>query len=333
MRVVSRYDRQMRIEGWNQNKVTNATVLVAGVGALGSFVAANLALSGIGHILLCDMDTIEYSNLNRQFLFRKRDVRKYKSEIAAKRLREINPEIEVISLPMRLEEVKRKYYQDCDVIIAGLDSFDARRWLNSMAVDVKKPLISGGMYGFMGHVQRIIPYETPCFECQPLIPQEKLSQACSPVGKKRKHLPKKKEAPMPAVATLSMIIGGLLSQEAFKTIMKMGIPLNNYFFYDGFSGTSTTIQLARNKKCHVCGEQYTLEEAKFAVEDGETIEELSTRIAYAFGLADPKLMLRGIILEKKMVINKKNLKSGVKLFVMDERLAKPLKLLIQKQKV
>jgi len=330
---MSRYDRQMRIKGWNQDKLTEATALVAGVGALGSFVAANLALSGIGHIYLCDMDTIEFSNLNRQFLFRKRDIRKYKSEIAAKRLREINPEIEVISLPMKLEEVKRKHYQDCDVIIAGLDTFDTRRWLNSLAVDLKKPLISGGMFGFLGHVQRIIPYETPCFECQPLIPQEKLSQACSPVGKKRKHLPKKKEAPMPAVATLSMIIGGILSQEALKTIMKIGDPLDNYFFYDGLSGTTTTIRLERNKKCPVCGEQYELEEAKFVVENGETIEELSTRIAFAFGLAAPKLMIKGIILDEKMVIDKKNLKSGVKIFVMDDRLAKPLKLLIQKQKV
>jgi len=330
---VSRYDRQMRIKGWNQEKIEDATALVAGVGALGSFIAANLALSGVGRLLLCDMDTVEYSNLNRQFLFRKKDVRKYKSEIAAQRLREINPDIEIISLPMKLEEVKRKYYKDSDIIVAGLDSFDARRWLNSMAVATKKPLISGGMFGFMGHVQRIIPYKTPCFECQPLIPQDKLSQACSPVGEKRKHLPKKEEAPMPAVATLSMIIGGIISQEALKTIMNIGIPLDNYFFYDGLSGTTTTIHLERNVKCPVCGEQYELEESKFAIEDGETIEELSTRIAYAFGLADPKLMLKGIILEKKMVINKKNLKSGVKLFVMDERLAKPLKLLIRKQKV
>ena len=329
---MSRYDRQMRIKGWNQEKITKATALVAGVGALGSFVAANMALSGVGRIYLCDMDTIEFSNLNRQFLFRKRDIRKYKSEIAAKRLREINPDIEIISLPMKLEEVQRKIYKNTDVIIAGLDSFDARRWLNSMAVAVKKPLISGGMFGFMGHVQRIIPYQTPCFECQPLIPQEKLSQACSPVGEKRKHLPEKKEAPMPAVATLSMIIGGILSQEALKTVMKIGDPLDNYFFYDGLSGTTTTIHLERNKKCVVCGEQYDLEEAKFAAEDGETIEELSTRIAFAFGLAEPKLMMRGIILDKKMVIDKKNLKSGVKLFVMDERLAKPLKLIIEKQK-
>ncbi|MFW9921767.1 MAG: ThiF family adenylyltransferase [Candidatus Thorarchaeota archaeon] len=329
---MSKYDRQLRIQGWNQEVLEKSTVLVAGVGALGSFVATNLALSGVGRIFLVDMDTIEVSNLNRQLLFRKKDVRKYKAEVAAKRLRELNSDIDVVALPMKLEDIKRTYYHDSDIIVAGLDTFPARRWLNSMAVDLKKPLISGGMYGFMGHVQRIIPYETPCFECQPLIPQEKLSQACSPVGKKRKHLPKKEEAPMPAVATLSMIIGGLLSQESLKHLMKLGNPLDNYLFYDGLSNVTTVLQLARNKNCVVCGEVYELEEEKITVENGESIEDLSTRIAFAYGLADPKLMLRGIILDTQMKIDEANLKEGSKLFVMDERLAKPLKVVIIRSK-
>ena len=201
-----------------------------------------------------------------------------------------------------------------------------------MAVDLKKPLISGGMFGFMGHVQRIIPYTTPCFECQPLIPQEKLSQACSPVGEKRKHLPKKEEAPMPAVATLSMIIGGLLSQEVLKEILDIGTPLNNYLFYDGLSNNTTILELERNYNCPVCGEFYDLEEATFTVENGETFDAVATRVAYAYGLAAPKLMLKGVLLDKDDKVTNKNLKEGTKLFVIDERLAKPLKLLIQKHK-
>jgi molybdopterin/thiamine biosynthesis adenylyltransferase len=329
---MSRYDRQIRIEGWDQEKVNNATVLIAGVGALGSFIATNMTLSGIGQLILVDMDTIETSNLNRQLLFRKRDVRRYKSEVAARRLRRMNPDIDIISLPRKLENIQRKYYEKADVIVAGLDSFDARRWLNSLVVDLKKPFISGGMYGLMGHVQRIIPYETPCFECQPLIPQEKLSQACSPLGEKRKHLPKKPEAPMPAVATISMIIGGIISQEAIKHIMGLGKPLDNYLFYDGKTNTTTVLRLERKFNCPVCGGFYDLEEATLTVEDGETIGELLIRVAFAFGLADPKIMLKGVILDQELVISKKTLKSGSKLFVMDERLAKPLKLLIEKHK-
>jgi len=329
---MSRYDRQMRIEGWDQEKVSKATVLVAGVGALGSFIATNMTLSGVGQLILVDMDTIETSNLNRQLLFRKRDVRKYKSEVAARRLRRLNPDIDIVSLPERLETIKRKHYEKADVIVAGLDSFDARRWLNSLIVHLKKPMISGGMYGLMGHVQRIIPYETPCFECQPLISQEKLSQACSPLGEMRKDQPKKPEAPMPAVATMSMIIGGIISQEAMKHIMSLGEPLDNYLFYDGKSNTTTVLHLERKFTCPVCGGFYDLDESTLTVEDGETIGELITRVAFAFGLADPKIMLKGVILDKEIVISKKTLKSGSKLFVMDERLAKPLKLLIQKHK-
>ncbi len=329
---MSRYDRQMRIDGWNQEELNKSTALIAGIGALGSFIATNLALSGVGKLILVDMDTVELTNLNRQLLFRKRDIRKYKSEVAAKHLRKLNPDIEIISLPRKIENIKRSYYQMSDVIIAGLDTFDVRRWLNSLAVDLKKPLISGGMFGLMGQVQRIIPYETPCFECQPLIPQEKLSQACSPLGEKRKHMDKKPVAPMPAVATLSMIIGGIMSQEALKLLMKLGAPLDNYLFYDGFTNTTTIVKLERKFNCPVCGGFYDLEEATFTIEDGEKISDIITRVAYAFGLAAPKIMLRGIILDNDMIINKKNLKSGSKLFVMDERLAKPLKLLVQKHK-
>jgi len=92
------------------------------------------------------------------------------------------------------------------------------------------------------------------------------------------------------------------------------------------------LKLEKKFHCPVCGDFYSLDEATFTVEDGETISDIATRIAFAFGLAQPKVMLRGVILDEDLVINKKNLKSGNKLFVMDERLAKPLKLLIQKHK-
>jgi molybdopterin/thiamine biosynthesis adenylyltransferase len=322
----------MRIDGWNQEELADSTVLIAGMGALGSYISTNFALCGVGRLILVDMDTIEVSNLNRQLLFRKHDVRDYKAEVAAKRLSEMNPEIEIISLPMKIEDIKRSYYKKSDVIVAGLDTFDARRWLNSLAVDLEKPLITGGMFGFMGNVQRIIPYKTACFECQPLIPQHKLSQACSPVGEKRKHLPKKKEAPMPAVATLSMIIGGFLSQETLKLLMDIGQPLDNYLFYDGYTNNITTLRLERKFNCPVCGKFYDLEEATFTIENGEKMDNVITRIAYAYGLAKPKVMLKGIILDKDLQVTNKNIKNGDKLFVMDERLAKPLKLIVQKHK-
>lgn len=329
---MSRYDRQLRIEGWKQEQISEATVLIAGLGALGCVVGSNLAMSGVGRLILVDMDTIEVSNLNRQLLFRKRDVRDFKAEVAAKRLQKLNPEIEIISLPMKIEDVKRIHYESSDVIVAGLDTYATRRWLNSLAVHLNKPLITGGMYSFLGQVQRIIPYETACFECQPLIPQDELSQECTPVGEMRKDRPKKEKPPMPAVATISMIIGAIMSQEVLKILMDFGEPLDNYLFYDGASNITTILHLERNHRCPVCGEFYDLEEATFTVEDGETISDIRTRIAYAFGLADPQIMLKGIILDSELIIDKENIKNGWKLFVVDKRLAKPLKLVIQKAK-
>jgi molybdopterin/thiamine biosynthesis adenylyltransferase len=325
----------MRIDGWKQDKVQKATVLVAGVGALGSFITTNLTLTGVGHLIIVDMDTIEVSNLNRQLLFRKADVRKYKAEIAAKRLRKMNPEVNITPLPKKIENINRTYYKKADVIVAGLDTFPARRWLNSLAVHLKKPLITGGMYGLMGHVQRIIPYQTPCFECQPLIPQNKLSQECSPLGeirKKERQIPKEKKEPLPAVTTISMIIGGILSQEVLKQIMDLGEPLDNYLFYDGTTNETTILKLQRNYQCPVCGEFYDLKEGTITIANGETIGQLQTRIAYAFGLAKPQIMLNGIMLDENLVISNKNLTSGTKIFIIDERLAKPLMLVLKKQR-
>jgi len=86
-----RYDRQMRIEGWDQDLVSGSSVLIAGVGALGCEVAKNLALSGVGRLVLVDRDVVELSNLNRQMLFDESDIGLKKAEVAAKKLRAMNP--------------------------------------------------------------------------------------------------------------------------------------------------------------------------------------------------------------------------------------------------
>ncbi|MEM2041797.1 MAG: ThiF family adenylyltransferase, partial [Nitrososphaerota archaeon] len=88
-----RYDRQMRISGWNQELVSGASVLIAGVGALGCEVAKNLALSGVGRIVLVDRDVVELSNLNRQMLFDESDIGRKKAEAGAEKLRAMNPHI------------------------------------------------------------------------------------------------------------------------------------------------------------------------------------------------------------------------------------------------
>ncbi|MCS6784486.1 MAG: ThiF family adenylyltransferase, partial [Candidatus Caldarchaeum sp.] len=93
--LMTRYDRQMRLEGWNQQKLSVAKVLVAGIGALGCEVAKNLALMGVGELLLVDNDVVELSNLSRQMLYNDSDISQAKALVAEKRIAEMNPLVKV----------------------------------------------------------------------------------------------------------------------------------------------------------------------------------------------------------------------------------------------
>jgi ubiquitin-activating enzyme E1 C len=179
--VRERYDRQMRIEGWDQDLVSGSSVLIAGVGALGCEVAKNLALSGVGRLVLVDRDVVELSNLNRQMLFDESDIGLKKAEVAAKKLRAMNPHIRVESYPIDLREVPEEVFGSVDVICSCLDSWGIRRWLNSVAVLKRKPLVDGAIEGMVGNVQAVIPGRTACLECHgtTLIPQEERLAECT----------------------------------------------------------------------------------------------------------------------------------------------------------
>ncbi|MFW9784329.1 MAG: ThiF family adenylyltransferase, partial [Candidatus Heimdallarchaeota archaeon] len=97
------YDRQFRLEGWSQKLVKNSRILIAGVGGLGCEIAKNLAMLGVGHLDLVDLDIIEHSNLNRQILFTGVKIGEPKAIAAAKKLTEINPNISVKGYHTSLE--------------------------------------------------------------------------------------------------------------------------------------------------------------------------------------------------------------------------------------
>ena len=89
-RVLERYDRQLRIEGWDQEKLMKSSVVVVGVGATGCELSKNLALMGVGKLMLIDNDVVELSNLSRQMLFTDDDLGKPKAVIAAEKLKKMN---------------------------------------------------------------------------------------------------------------------------------------------------------------------------------------------------------------------------------------------------
>ncbi len=331
MKLDDRYSRQSIIPGWDQHKLDKATVAIVGVGAIGSYVSTILVSSGVKNIILIDFDTIETSNLNRQLLFRDSDIKKPKVMVAAERLKEINPSVEITYFNKKMQEVPTSVYKKASVIIGCLDTFIGRRWINSLAVKLNKPLILGGMYAFLGDVQVIIPKETACFECQPLVSEKELAQACTPFGDKRKEERKDEEGqpPLPAVATMSAIIGGIMAQEALKLILGIGTILSNYLFYDGLTNSTTIIPLARRERdCPACGDLYELEKVEFRVQEDNTVKDVLIQLSFQFGLEEPELMYKGNILPQDTKISKIGIKSKSTIFVMDKNLAIPIKLLL-----
>lgn len=155
-----------------------AKVLVVGAGGLGCELLKDLALSGFENLEVIDMDRIEVTNLNRQFLFRLEDVGKPKAEVAAKRVMERVSGVNIIPHYCRIEDKDIDFYSDFSIIVLGLDSIEARSYINAVACsfleydsddnpreETVKPMVDGGTEGFKGHARVILPGSTPCFEC------------------------------------------------------------------------------------------------------------------------------------------------------------------------
>uniref|UniRef100_A0A0R3RQX8 NEDD8-activating enzyme E1 catalytic subunit n=1 Tax=Elaeophora elaphi TaxID=1147741 RepID=A0A0R3RQX8_9BILA len=169
----------------NLETVQNCHVLVVGAGGLGCELLKDLALSGFRKIEVIDMDTIELSNLNRQFLFRENDVGKSKAEVAAAFIQKRIPDCPVVAHNCKIQDKDDQFYRSFDIIICGLDSIVARRWLNAKLVAFSHffhgvslvefdsdgnptgiiPLIDGGTEGFKGNSRIILPTMTACIEC------------------------------------------------------------------------------------------------------------------------------------------------------------------------
>lgn len=138
-------------------QLESAKVLVIGAGGLGCEILKNLALSGFKDIHVIDMDTIDVSNLNRQFLFRQADVGKYKAETAARFVERRVKGVKITPYNGKIQDKDDNYYMQFSMVICGLDSIEARRWINEKLVglvqdnpgvmEALKPLVDGGTEG------------------------------------------------------------------------------------------------------------------------------------------------------------------------------------------
>ena len=162
-------------------------VLVIGAGGLGCEILKDLALSGVKKISVIDMDTIELTNLNRQFLFQEENVGKSKAIVASDVVvQRVQNGIEITPYFARIQDFNDDFYMQFSIVVCGLDSIEARRWINAelvhLALNKEKviPMIDGGTEGFQGSVKLIVPTFTACFECyMPLIPEKTTYPLCT----------------------------------------------------------------------------------------------------------------------------------------------------------
>ena len=168
-----RYARHHLIPSWEQEKLTQATVIIIGLGALGNEVSRILAMAGVGRLILCDFDSIETSNLSRTLLFRPEDLGKPKAIAAAQALGELNPEIILEPRPLPLiHGVGLGELRDAHLVIGCLDSRRARLQLTGRCQLVQAPYLDGGTHPWGGEVQTYLEAQGPCYACS-LSPSER----------------------------------------------------------------------------------------------------------------------------------------------------------------
>jgi molybdopterin-synthase adenylyltransferase len=233
---IERYQRQLLIDGWDQERLKNARVLVVGVGGLGGISAAYLAAAGVGHLRICDRDRVELSNLNRQILFTTEDIGQPKAAQVAKRLSAQNPKIEIEAIADKLTETNaRELISGCDLIIDGLDNHSDRLILNRVSFDLSVPFVYGAINEWLGQVSFFNPPKTACLAC--LMPEE---------------LPNPK--PTPVFGALPGTIGSLQATLALCYLMTGENPLSNaLLIYHADTLAFETVTFERRPVCVVCG--------------------------------------------------------------------------------
>jgi adenylyltransferase/sulfurtransferase len=231
-----RYQRQLPLWGVEgQEHLRCARVLVAGVGGLGTIVAAYLASAGVGFLRLVDHDRVVISNLNRQVLFQATDIGREKTAAASERLQSLNPSIRIEAIPRMLDkETVDELTQDIDLIVDALDNFTTRFLINRAAFTRRLPLIHGAVRGFFGQASTLIPGLTACLQC--LIA----------------HSPPPEVFPI--IGGTCGVIGAVQATEAVKVLTGKGKPLTNRLFsWDGQVGEGTILIVERNPHCVICG--------------------------------------------------------------------------------
>ena len=241
-----RYDRHLSLPEFGragQERLRAARILIVGVGGLGSPAALYLAAAGAGTIGLVDFDEVDESNLQRQILYGTADVGRPKLDVAAARLRALNPHLVVSGHDTPFSAANGAALVSAyDVVIDGSDNFPTRYLVNDACVMARVPNVYGSVLRFEGQAAVFAAPGGPCYRClHPEPPPDGLIPSCAEGG---------------VLGVLPGVIGTIQATEAIKLVTGIGEPLiGRLLLYDALRMRFRTIDLPRDPDCPVCGDR------------------------------------------------------------------------------
>jgi len=240
---LDRYARHIilkQVGGAGQQKLLAARVLVIGAGGLGSPLILYLAAAGVGTIGVMDDDVVDLSNLQRQILHVTPQIGALKTQSTKDMIAQINPDINIITIPERLSESNaEKMIADYDIVADGCDNFETRFILNDACLKLKKPFVSAALSQFDGQISTFKGYlsDKPCYRC--FLPQHPGNVGnCAEAG---------------ILGAVAGVVGSLQAVEVLKELLDLGDSLaGKLVLYDALSAKTRTIMLPKDPGCPHC---------------------------------------------------------------------------------
>lgn len=230
----SYFDRQERIEWWDQERLQNASVMVVGAGAIGNETLKNLALLGVGNIFIADFDTISTSNLSRTVLFRKGDEGKKKAEVAAERVRELALS-DTVNVDWYHGDVVWEFgtgmFREMDLVLGCLDNVETRIALGRQCKLANTPWIDSGIFELGLRVNFYDPEKIPCYYCGTSPNQRTAARQRYSCDDFKKEV--YAEGKVPTTQIASAIVSAIQVQEAVKFLCGQPVSAGKQIYFQG----------------------------------------------------------------------------------------------------
>lgn len=279
-----RYDRLRLIPWWDQERLRGARALVVGAGALGNEILKNLALLGIGGILIADLDRIEDTNLTRAILFRADDTGRCKADVAAERVMNVNPDVKAHAIVGDINyDLGLGVFRDMDLVFGALDNREARVTINANCWKLGKAWIDGAIEAMQGVARVFVPGDrAPCYECtMSELDYKLLSQRRSCALLSRDDVLQGK---VPTTPTIASIIGGIQVQEGIKLLhADRNLPTlaGRGYFFNGLTHDSYLVQYQYREDCPAHEQMFEVTELDRGVASltgGEILETVRSQV-------------------------------------------------------